>query len=163
MSRNPLIEHPHIYKKGKILNFKKLNEGLEKKDRRYVFSSIGNSIPDIRNHCNNINQIVGRNWLGIHKLISYFGIAKDPSEKLSKNPSNFNHFWDKLREGEGRNDLKEILRNLKDQKNRLNDLEKKIDGIKPTEPILSKQEVVDLREQLKEIRGYLRDLLGKNE
>lgn len=137
---------------------------MKKKEKRYTFSSTGTSIPDIRNQCNNINQIVARNWLGINKLISYFGLAKDPSEKLSKSPSTFNQFWNKLREGEGsKKDLEKVLRNQEDQKNKLDSLERKIDGIKPTEPILSKQEVIDLRVQLKEIRGYLRELLGKNE
>lgn len=79
----PLTVHLHIYKKGKILNFKHLNEGVNRGRRNYIFSGkVENS---------SINTIVSAtNYMNLDykKMFTrYFELSKDPSENLSKAPS----------------------------------------------------------------------------
>lgn len=94
MPDKTLAMHPHIYNEGQILNFKQLNEGIDPNPTQFCFSgSIGNkSITTLISSTNNLNQITGRALLGIHKLLSYFGLVHDPSEIFFKIPSIFNNF-----------------------------------------------------------------------
>ncbi|QED42826.1 aphid transmission protein [Silene caulimovirus A] len=85
---NQPTTYPHIYKKEQILELKPLSKLTN--DRKFFFSSLKGTLPGIISHCNNINEILGRCFLGIAKLNSFFGLAKDPSEKLSKNDSVYN-------------------------------------------------------------------------
>ena len=85
------IDFPHFYKKGKLVKFKTLDENTERKE--YIFSTSGKAgIQKLINHCNNLNQIVARNFLKTSKLSHYFGISKDISTNFSKNKIPFNQF-----------------------------------------------------------------------
>lgn len=151
--------HPHIYKKGKILEFKKLNEGIDLEPRKYVFSGVvgSNSLNTIVSSTNNLNQITGRCLLGIYNLLSYFGLSKDPSEKHSKSPSIFNRYNTSFRRG---SDVEiEILRDIKEL------LKQQNANIKKLEVQLSQlrnakydNEAIDLK--FKEIIEYLKKILG---
>ena len=89
------IDFPHIYKKGKTIKLKNLDENTEKKE--YIFSTPPKTgVQAIANHCNNINQIVARCFLNTLKINHYFGISKDISENLSKNKLPFNQFKEDL-------------------------------------------------------------------
>lgn len=160
---------PHIYKKGRILKFKKLNEGIDRSNRRYLFTSNGSGIASVIHHCNNLNQIVGRNFLGIAKLLSYFGLSKDPSEEFSKNSSIFNKFSkdhpSSSRGDSQSSDLKDLKNLLERQNSRILDLEKKIDSLaKDLDKNVAKSDIEnlnsDLRKQLKEIDESLKKILG---
>lgn len=103
-------------------------------------------------------------WLGIHKLLSYFGIGKDPSEKLSKGPTTFNKFHNYLREGKkGKNKkLKDLETLLKENSKKLKDLKEEIGKLKPGEELpINRSEVLDFTEKLKEIDNFLKQILGK--
>lgn len=156
---NEATQMPHIYKKGQILKLKKLNEGLDRTNRKYLFSSSGSGITSVINHCNNLNQIVGRNFLGISKLLHYFGISKDPSEKLSKGPTAFNQFskdYPSLKQGGEDNTkvLKELKTLFENLNSKIKNLEEKIDSLKKTDGNN------DLSKQLKNIEESLKKILG---
>lgn len=97
MTNNPqnnTLDFPHLYKKGKLLKFKSLDDN--KKPRFYLFSSRLPNLQKITNQTNNINQIVGRCWYKLAKLLSYFGIEKDCSNTLRKKASPWNKFFTDL-------------------------------------------------------------------
>lgn len=149
--------HPHIYKKGKILNFKRLNEGVDKTGRNYIFSGkVGiNSINTIVSSTNNLNQITGRILLGIYNLLSYFGLCKDPSEKLSKTPrvfDKFSTFYKRQNEFEILKDIKNLL--IK-QNERIERLDDKINHLSS-----KKSESHIFTSKLNEIEEYLKKILG---
>ena len=86
-----MIDLPHIYKKGKALRLKNLDDPTQKKE--YAFSSSGKvGVQTLANLCNNINQIVARCWLNTLKINHYFVIQKDISRDISKNNKPFNQF-----------------------------------------------------------------------
>lgn len=152
---NSLVIHPHVYKKGEILNLKKLDEGTQKKERKYFFSSNTGSITAVINSCNNINQIVGRNWLHLSKLLSYFGLSKDISEKLSKKgtPTNFKKFFsDFKRGGDTDKDLAEIKKILQEHSKKLLEIEEKL---KP-----NKQGEEQILKKLEEVNQGIRTAIG---
>lgn len=101
----------------------------------------------------------------VHKLLSYFGIGKDPSEKLSKGPTTFNKFHNDLREGrekEKNKKLKDLETLLKENSNKLKDLKEEIGKLKPREELpINRSEVLDFTEKLKEIDNFLKQILGK--
>ena len=159
MSKNPSNVHPHIYKKGKILEFKKLNEGVDLEPRNYIFSGVlgSNSLNTIVSSTNNLNRISRRCLLGIHNLLSFFGLSKDPSEKLSKSPSIYNRYYTFVKKG---NDIEiEILRDIKKllvkQNAKIEGLEAQISQLRNTK---FDNEALDLK--LKEIEEYLKKILG---
>lgn len=94
--------HPHIYKKGKVLNLKKLSDGTEPTNKRYTFGGTTGSLTTVMNSCNNLNQITGRGLLGIYKLLSYFGLSRDPSIQLSKEKNIYGQFSNFLEGGDKR-------------------------------------------------------------
>ena len=159
MSKNPSNVHPHIYKKRKILEFKKLNEGVDLEPRNYIFSGVlgSNSLNTIVSSTNNLNQISRRCLLGIHNLLSFFGLSKDPSEKLSKSPSIYNRYYTFVKKG---SDIEiEILRDIKKllvkQNAKIEGLEAQISQLRNTK---FDNEALDLK--LKEIEEYLKKILG---
>ncbi|ALD49087.1 ORF2 [Atractylodes mild mottle virus] len=163
---NEATQKPHIYKKGKILTFKKLNEGIDRTDRTYLFSSKSSGIAAVNNHCNNINQILGRTYLGTAKLLSYFGLSKDPSEDFSKEPSVFKKFFKDIpsSSNEGEN-VEKTLDNLKDliekQNSKLKNLEEKIDQLAKQTPEKAVNDLRDnLKKNLEEINDNLKKILG---
>lgn len=172
-----LAVNPHIYKKGKILNFKRLNEGVGKEPKNYIFSSLPGSarITTIIASTNNLNQMTGRILLGVYKLLSYFGLSKDPSEKFSKEPSIFGKYEASYfqRGGSGSSSsssrLEDIKNLLTEHKNLLVTHNKEIKKL--TEQVerlsdnkhdipISRKEVVDFTSKLMEIEEYLRKILG---
>ncbi|AMN10077.1 aphid transmission factor [Angelica bushy stunt virus] len=163
MSSNPLLQHPHVYKKGKILNLKKLDEGTNKPKRVYNFASSSGNITTIQNHCNNLNQIVGRNFLGIAKLLSYFGLSKDPSEKFSKEPTVYNKFRNLFSDRGRDKDLQPLLEKTYDKLSNLdNKIEKQDIDLKKLinrEPV-SRKEIEDFSREIKEIKEKLVAILG---
>lgn len=148
------MHHPHIYKKGKLLNFKKLDEGINPTDRKYVFSTASPSIPNIINSLNNVNQIVGRNWLGISKLLSYFGLSKDQSEKISKSKV-FNNFW--------KNDLSRCFSLLKDINAKVERLEASIKNLESlsNELQVTKSEIHNFTTAVGKIHEQLNRVIGE--
>lgn len=159
MSKNPSNVHPHIYKKGKILEFKKLNEGIDIEPRNYIFSGVlgSNSLNTIVSSTNNLNQITGRCLLGIHKLLSYFGLSKDPSEKISKSPTIFNRYSNYVRKGSEIEIeiLKDIKKLLVRQNAKIEGLEAQISQLRNT-----KYDNEALDKKLNEIEEYLKKILG---
>lgn len=151
---NSIVMHPHVYKKGKVLNLKKLDEGTFQNSRKYCFSTNIGSLTTVINSLNNLNQITGRNWLNLSKLLSYFGLSKDISEKLSKkgNPSNFRKFFSDFKGGESTKDLAEIKRILQENIKRLEAIEEKL---KPKSE--GEQEVL---QKLEDIHKGLKQVLG---
>lgn len=161
---NPLIVHPHIYKKGKILNFKKLDEGKTQAAKKYLFSTNNNSISSVVNSANNINQIVGRNWLGVSKLVSYFGLSKDQSENLSKpSSSTFNKFWEHLTTTI-KPDTSKIETLLNDLSRKVDLLDIKIKALEDLhkEPQITKQEITDFTVALNKIKNQLDRVIGED-
>lgn len=170
MSSNPLLQYPHIYKKGKILNLKRLEEGSNKPKRVYTFVSSTPTVITIMQHCNNLNQIVGRNFLGISKLLSYFGLSRDPSEKFSKEPSVFNNhkklFLDRGKDKDLQPLLEKIYDNLSNLSAKTEKLDNKIENLEINlqklinrEPVFSK-EIEDFSKDIKEIKEKLVAILG---
>lgn len=173
--------NPHIYKKGKILNLKRLSEEVEQDLKNYTFSSHPGSarITTIIASTNNLNQITGRILLGVYKMLSYFGLSKDPSEKFSKAPSYFGKYCTTYFQRGGSsgssssNRLEEIKNLINEINNKaMNLLVKNNEEIKKlTEQIdklsknkheipISRKEVVDFTSKLIEIEDYLRKILG---
>ncbi|AFP95347.1 aphid transmission factor [Soybean Putnam virus] len=168
---NEATQMPHIYKKGRILKFKKLNEGIDRTNRKYLFSSHGSGIQTVVNHCNNLNQVVARNFLQLAKLLSYFGLSKDPSEDYSKDPSVFKRFFKDLpstsfKKGGDKKDKNEILEKLtsliEKQGTKLRDLESKIDNFVKNDA--SKDDIkdlrIDVRRRLDSIDESLKKIIG---
>lgn len=159
MSKNPSNMHPHIYKKGKILEFKKLNEGIDLEPRNYIFSGVlgSNSLNTIVSSTNNLNQITGRCLLGIYNLLSYFGLSKDPSEKLSRTPPIFNRFNNSVKKGSDIEIeiLKDIRKLLVKQNAKIEGLEAQMSQLRNTK---YDNEALDLK--LNGIEEYLQKILG---
>nr|QVW10193.1 putative aphid transmission factor [Atractylodes mild mottle virus] len=163
---NEATQKPQFFKKGKILTFKKLNEGIGRTERTYFFSPKIPGIAAGKKPGNNINQILGRTYLGTAKLLSYFGLSKDPSEDFSKEPSVFKKFFKDIpsSSNEGEN-IEKTLDNLKDliekQNSKIKTLEEKIDQLAKQTP---EKVVNDLRDNLKknleEINDNLKKILG---
>ena len=177
-----LATNPHIYKKGKILMVRRLNEGLGKEPKNFTFSSLpGNArITTIIASTNNLNQITGRILLGVYKLLSYFGLSKDPSDKFSKGPSVFGKYCatyfyrsESNPTSSNRNKVEE-MKNLLIEHNAkiLNLLSKNNEEVKKlAEEVkrlcdnkhdipISRKEVLDFTSKLGEIEEYLRKILG---
>lgn len=167
-----LAINPHIFKKGKVLNFKRLNEGLEKdkEPKNFIFSSLPGSarITTIIASTNNLNQITGRVLLGVYKLLSYFGLSKDPSDKFSKGSSVFGkycatYFYRGENSSSSSKNKLEELKDLLTQQNanikRLAEMVGRLCDNKHDIPI-SRQEVLDFTTKLVEIEEYLRKILG---
>lgn len=156
--------HPHIYKKGKVLNFKRLSEGTEPTSRRYTFSGTTGSLTSVMNSCNNLNQITGRCLLGIYKLLSYFGLSKDPSIQLSKDHSIYGQFSNFFEGGDKRaaTTLGEIQKLLVSQSAKLERLEARINHLDQdrNETPITRIEVLNFTSKLNEIQEYLRKILG---
>lgn len=179
---NEATRQPHIYKKGSILKFKKLNEGIDRTNRVYTFSSNSSTISAVNNQCNNINQVLGRNYLGTAKLLSYFGLSKDPSEELSKEPSIFKKFFKDFKDSPSSSkeggDISKVLKNLQDliekQDSKVKNLEEKLDQLLKRTPEQVVKEVKedltnkfkdilrkdDLENKLKEIKDLLKQIIG---
>ena len=153
-SKSITMHHPHIYKKGKLLNLKKLDEGINPTERKYVFSTANPSIPNIINSINNVNQIAGRNWLGISKFLSYFGLSKDQSEKTSKSKV-FNNFWE--------NDLSRyfiLLKNINVKVDRLEVSIKNLENL-ANELQVTKSEIHKFTTALNKIHEQLNRVIGE--
>lgn len=165
-----LTEFPHIYKKEQILRLKplaKLNN-----ERKFYFNSLKGTIPSIVYHCNNINEIVGRCFLGIAKLNSFFGLSRDPSDKMSvsKSPSVWNQARTIFKSGGGNGEkhkelVKLLEKALQDQKI----LEKKLDDLRQEVKVLSskiepepltKSDIEFTSETLRRIDESLKSILG---
>ncbi|GKA16606.1 hypothetical protein Tco_0696353 [Tanacetum coccineum] len=162
-SKSLTVPYPHIYKKGKILNFKKLDEGIDPTSRKYVFSTANPSVANVINSTNNINQIVGRNWIGISKLLSYFGLSKDQSEKSSKpKVSTFNKFWYQLQK-DIEIDLSKYIKLLKDLNAKVDRLEASINNLENfnIEPQVTESEIHNLTTALNKIQDQLNRVIGE--
>lgn len=164
---NEATQMPHIYKKGRILKFKKLNEGVDRTNRKYLFSSTSSGIASVNNHCNNINQVVARNFLQLAKLLSYFGLSKDPSEDFSKDPSVFKKFFkdfplSTFKRGGDKENKAKVLEDLKSlierQNSKLEDLEQKINDLKDNS---AKENVEELKQDLKKRLDHIDENLKK--
>ena len=159
MSKNPSNVHPHIYKKGRILEFKKLNEGIDLEPRNYIFSGVlgSNSLNTIVSSTNNLNQITGRCLLGIYNLLSYFGLSKDPSEKLSKSPTIYNRYSTHVKKGSDTEIeiLKDIKKLLVRQNAKIEGFEAQIAQLRNSK---YDNEALDLK--LNGIEDYLKKILG---
>lgn len=134
-----------------------MNEGVDKTERNYIFSGkVGiNSINTIVSSTNNLNQITGRILLGIYNLLSYFGLSKDPSEKLSMTPrvfDKFSTFYKRQNEFEILKDIKNLL--IK-QNERIERLDDKINHLSS-----KKSESHIFTSKLNEIEEYLKKILG---
>lgn len=121
-----VTDYLYGYKKIKILVFKplvKLENG-----RKFFFLLKQGIFSVFIVHCNNLNEIVFRNFLGIFKLILFFGLQKDLSDKLFKNES----VWDKVKtvfldRGSDRFLVKENIKFLEKISNDLINLKNKLD------------------------------------
>nr|WNH14476.1 insect transmission protein factor [Physostegia virginiana caulimovirus 2] len=169
--KNPYsAEHyksPHIYKKKSVLKLKPLDK---EKPRTYLFASEHGGLQAVVNHCNNINQIVARNWLKLSKLLSYMGLEKDISESLSKNKVPFNRFFEDIsnskRKGDGgakttnkNENFDKIFKKLELIVNKINQIEKKIPTDVVTTPIV-KELVEDFDKRLTEVRNDIKQVIG---
>lgn len=165
-----LTTYPHIYKKEQILKLKPLNKLSN--DRKFFFSSVKGTLPGIISHCNNINEILGRCYLGICKLNSFFGLSKDPSDKLSvsKSPSVYNLASKIFKEGGGNDDKhKEQVKLLEKIAQDQVILSKKIDELQTQvkelsskiepEP-LTKEDIKKTYETLSRIESGLKGIIG---
>lgn len=172
--------HPHIYKKGKVLNLKRLSEVEGQELKNYTFSSHPGSarITTIIASTNNLNQITGRILLGVYKMLSYFGLSKDPSEKFSKASSLFGKYgttyFQRGGSGSSSSSRLEDIKNLVNEINNkaMNLLVKNNEEIKMlTEQVeklsnnkhdipISRKEVLDFTSKLIEIEEYLKKILG---
>lgn len=155
MESSSYLDYPHIYKKGKILKFKNLDN--PKTVRNYLFSSGNTSLQKLANHANNINQIIARCWLKLAKINSYFGLEKDESNKLSKKQSPWNKFLTDVKSvlkegGSGKDETSKILKEIENLNKRLSEIEEKL---KPT----SEGEEKVLK-GLETIQTYLKNMLG---
>ena len=157
--------NPYIYKKGKVIHFKKLdNEDCS--NTRYLFrSATPASLTSISHLGNNLNQVTGRCLLGIQKLLSYFGLSKDPSEQFSKNNSVFKNFNSNFERGENRayENLEELKRELLwTQNEKLDFLEEKINFLSQKRDLIpiTRDEVLDFTSKLNNIEEHLRKILG---
>ncbi|CAA28357.1 unnamed protein product [Carnation etched ring virus] len=164
-----LTTYPHIYKKEQILKLKRLNKLSN--DRKFFFSSVKGTLPGIISHCNNINEILGRCYLGICKLNSFFGLSKDPSDKLSvsKSPSVYTLPSKIFKEGGGNGDntttQTDILKNAQDQvilSKKIDELQTQVkelsSKIEP-EP-LTKEDIKKTYETLSRIESGLKGIIG---
>lgn len=159
---NRLIQDPHIYKKGKWIKLPKLNEGPDRFHREYLFSGTSTNVATAVKACNNLNQIVARNYLILKKLLSYLGINRDNTEKFSKpNKSVFNHFWEKLSHTSRRGELINLGKKLDSINERLGKIEEKLERVKPHEIPINRDEVLNFTNQLKAISEILKDIKGE--
>lgn len=121
-----VTDYLYGYKKIKILVFKSLVK-LEN-GRKFFFLLKQGIFSVFIVYCNNLNEIVFRNFLGIFKLILFFGLQKDLSDKLFKNES----VWDKVKtvfldRGSDRFLVKENIKFLEKISNDLINLKNKLD------------------------------------
>nr|WNO44309.1 Aphid transmission factor protein [Dahlia common mosaic virus] len=155
---------PHIYKKNRYVKLKSLEPGT--KNRRYTFASDNDksNISSIARHCNNLNQIVARNWLKLSKLTSYLGLEKDESEPFSKNKETFNKFFKDLSKtfkegGDDKEKQPNLLPVLEELSNRLGKLDTKI-----PKDLVTKSElevlIKDFDKRLEKIQDNIKAIIG---
>lgn len=156
-------QYPHLYKKDQILKIKPLQK--LNNERKFFFSSLKGGISTVICHCNNLNELTGRALLGIWKLCSFFGISKDPSDKLSvsKSQSVFDNAKT-IFQGGGNTDkiqkeltvlLENILQNQKILEKKVDELSSKIEP----EP-LTKADIEKTAKSLEIIETKLTQILG---
>ncbi|GJU08205.1 reverse transcriptase domain-containing protein [Tanacetum coccineum] len=108
-------------------------------------------------------QIVGRNWIGISKILSYFGLSKDQSEKSSKpKVSTFNKFWYQLQK-DIEIDLSKYIKLLKDLNAKVDRLEASINNLENfnIEPQVTESEIHNLTTALNKIQDQLNRVIGE--
>ncbi|GKA20043.1 reverse transcriptase domain-containing protein [Tanacetum coccineum] len=139
------------------------NIRIDPTSRKYVFSTANPSVANVINSTNNINQIVGRNWIGISKILSYFGLSKDQSEKSSKpKVSTFNKFWYQLQK-DIEIDLSKYIKLLKDLNAKVDRLEASINNLENfnIEPQVTESEIHNLTTALNKIQDQLNRVIGE--
>jgi hypothetical protein len=149
---------PHIVKKGRILQIKSLNKDSV---HTHWFSTNEVSIKAIQHLGNNLNAVSARTLLGLYKLLSFFGISKDPSHDLSKNPTNWNRFSNLLERGVYTENLAQSEQNqelvilIEKNNSEIQNLSCKIEQ-------LANQEVQLLCHKVDKLEKYLKIILGQN-
>ncbi|GJR89264.1 putative zinc finger, CCHC-type, caulimovirus coat protein [Tanacetum coccineum] len=104
-----------------------------------------------------------RNWIGISKLLSYFGLSKDQSEKSSKSKiSTFNKFWYQLQK-DIEIDLSKYIKLLKDLNAKVDRLEASINNLENfnIEPQVTESEIHNLTTALNKIQDQLNRVIGE--
>lgn len=154
---NEVLKYPHIYKKDKYVKLKSL-EPKTSKHRQYVFAADNDksNISSIAKHCNNINQVVARNWLKLSKLLSYLGLEKDESDNFSKKKSPFNHFFKDLLQIQGEKEEKTNLIALEE-------ISKRLEKLAANDVVTNAQLktiVKDFDERLTQIQDSVKAIIG---
>ena len=169
------IEVPHIFKKGKPLKLKNLDDPTQKKE--YLFSTEKVGVHSIGSLCNNMNQILARCWLNTIKINHYFGISKDVSKDISKNKTPFGQFKKDIILFKNDNDtiekltkqLEKLSSQLKDQNEIIQKIYNKTEHNRQTLDILLKdvaekivfQDLVnDFQRRIKDVQNQLKQLIG---